>query len=253
MSPPYKPLPRTTTGSVLTASEIASLVVDRRFGTEYQPVIELRTGTIIGHEALSRFFDGEGHPVSPGMVFARLHDDPTLLLRVEAETKRFQVENAPGGPLFLNVDPDSFHAANGPARSAFLDTMTSHRAGIVVEVIESLSINDARRGRDMVRALRQRAIGVALDDVGAPDTLLSLESLREADILKLDASWLVRAADPRDRAILEMLLALARRLGTRSILEGIETRAQLDLARALGVDAVQGFLYREKFTSRLAA
>ena len=208
---------------------------------------------MIGHEALSRFFDGDGRPVSPGPVFARLHEDPPLLLHVEAETKRFQVENAPGGPLYLNVDPDSFHAASAASRVALLDTIAGHAPGVVVEIIESLSILDVRRGRDMVAALRERAIGVALDDVGAPDTLLSLEALRDADVVKLDASWLGRAEDPRDRAVLEMLLALARRLETRTILEGVETPRQLSLAHALGVDAVQGFLFREKFRSRLAA
>ncbi len=253
MSPPHTPLLRAAAGWVPSASEIASLVVDRRFGTEYQPVIELQSGAVIGHEALSRFFDHEGRPVSPGDAFARLHEEPDLLHHVEVETKRFQVEHAPVGPLFLNVDPDSFHAANGSGRNAFLDTMTAHGAGVVVEVIESLSITDARRGRDMVRALRQRSIGIALDDVGAPDTLLSLEALRDADILKLDRSWLARASDPRDRAILETFLALARRLATRTVMEGVETRAHLDLARTLGVDAVQGFLFREQFRSRLAA
>jgi EAL domain-containing protein (putative c-di-GMP-specific phosphodiesterase class I) len=238
---------------VPTASEIASLVVSRRFGTEYQPVIDLRTGAVIGHEALSRFFDGEGRPVSPGPVFARLHEEPSLLLHVEAATKQFQIEHAPEGPLYLNVDPDSFHAAGEAEDNELLDSMGGHAAGIVVEVIESVSSNDARRGRDLVRALRERSIAIALDDLGAPDTMVSLDSLRDADILKLDACWLYRAGDPRDRAVLDMLLALAQRLGTRTVLEGIETVAQLELARALGVDAVQGFLFREQFSSRLAA
>lgn len=253
MTPPPSPPFQRDMSPIPTASEIASLVAGHRFGTEYQPVIELRSGATIGHEALSRFFDGHGRPVSPGPVFARLHDDPSLLLHVEAETKRFQVENAPRGPLYLNVDPDSFHVASASSRASLLDTMSGHAPGVVVEVIETLSISDARRGRDMVTALRQRAIGVALDDVGAPDTLVSLEALRDADIVKLDASWLARAGDTRDRAVLEMLLALARRLETRTILEGIETPAQLALARSLGVDAVQGFLFRERFRSRLAA
>jgi EAL domain-containing protein (putative c-di-GMP-specific phosphodiesterase class I) len=236
-----------------SASEIASLVRHRRFGTEYQPVVELSSGVTIGHEALSRFFDGEGRPVSPYSVFARLHDDLALLLHVESTTKRFQIENAPCGPLYLNVDPDSFHAAGHEAENSLLDAIGGHQAGVVVEVIESSSVSDAHRGSDMVRALRQRSIGIALDDVGAPDTLLSLEALRDVDVLKLDSSWLVRAHEDRDRAVLDALLGLARRLGTRTVLEGVETSEHLAIARALGVDAVQGYLFRGQFTSRLAA
>ena len=72
-------------------------------------------------------------------------------------------------------------------------------------------------------------------------------------MLKLDASWLHRASDARDRAILDALLAVARRLEMRSVLEGVETASQLALARCLGVDAVQGFLFRGRFRSRRAA
>ncbi len=238
---------------VPSSSDVLALVLDRCFAVEYQPIIDLATGATIAHEALSRFFDVQGRPVPPGAVFARLHEDPSLLLYVEAETKRFQIENAPAGPLHLNVDPDSFHAGrNGTDGNALLDVLQSHSAPVVVEVIETMSYADARLGRELVRALRARHMVIALDDVGAPDTLISLEVLKEADVLKLDASWLLRIADPRERIILDAILALARRLGARTVLEGVETPAQLELAVALGVDAVQGFLYRGQFTTRAA-
>jgi EAL domain-containing protein (putative c-di-GMP-specific phosphodiesterase class I) len=253
MVPVSRRLPYARLRCHATASEIASLVRRRRFGTEYQPVVELSSGVTIGHEALSRFFDGDGRPVSPYSVFARLHDDLSLLLHVESTTKQFQIENAPGGPLYLNVDPDSFHAADDGAENSLLDAIGGRQAGVVVEVIESSSVSDAHRGSDMVRALRRRSIGIALDDVGAPDTLVSLEALRDVDVLKLDSSWLVRVHHARDRAVLDALLSLARCLGTRTVLEGVETSEHLAVARALGVDAVQGYLFRGRFTSRLAA
>ena len=238
---------------VPSSSDVLALVLGRCFAVEYQPIIDLETGATIAHEALSRFFDVQGRPIPPGAVFARLHEDPSLLLYVEAETKRFQIENAPDGPLHLNVDPDSFHAGrNGNGGNALLDVLQSHTAPVVVEVIETMSYADARLGRELVRALRARQMVVALDDVGAPDALLSLEVLKDADVLKLDASWLVRIADPRERIILDAVLALARRLGARTVLEGVETAQQLETAVALGVDAVQGFLYRGQFTTRAA-
>ena len=238
---------------VPTSAEVLALVHGRCFAVEYQPIIDLATGATIAHEALSRFFDEQGRSIPPAAVFAQLHEDPSLLLYVEAETKRIQIEHAPHGPLHLNVDPDSFHAGrNGRGGNALLDVLQSHDEQVVVEVIETMSFADARLGREFVRALRARQMVVALDDVGAPDSLLSLETLKEADVLKLDASWLLRIADPRERVILEALLDLARRLGARTVLEGVETAAQLETANALGVDAVQGFLYRGQFTTRAA-
>ncbi|WP_176064578.1 EAL domain-containing protein [Anaeromyxobacter diazotrophicus] len=238
--------------SVPSSCDVLALVLGRRFAVEYQPIVDLHTGETIGHEALSRFFDAQGGPVSPGAVFARLHEEPSLLLYVEAETKRFQIENAPDGPLHLNVDPDSFHAGRNGSANGLLDVIQAREQPVVVEVIETMCFADARYGRELVSALRERSMPVALDDVGAPDALLSLETLKDADVLKLDASWLGRMGDPRERAILEALLGLARRLGARTILEGVETESQLELAAALGVDAVQGFLFRGQFRTRAA-
>jgi EAL domain-containing protein (putative c-di-GMP-specific phosphodiesterase class I) len=234
-----------------SSRDVLALVLGRRFAVEYQPIVDLRTGQTVGHEALSRFFDAQDRPVAPAAVFARLHDEPSLLLFVEAETKRFQIENAPDGPLHLNIDPDSFHAGRNGGRNGLLDLIQS-RGDVVVEVIETMSFADARYGRELVHALHDRSMPVALDDVGAPDALLSLETLKDADVVKLDASWLWRVRDPRERAILEALLGLSHRLGAKTILEGVETSQQLELATSLGVDAVQGYLFRGQFRTRAA-
>ncbi len=233
--------------AVPSPTEILGMVLDRRFGVEYQPVIDLGSGQTVGHEALARFRDRHGRPMPAPTVFARLHEEPSLLLHVELETKRLALERAPAGPIYVNIDPDSFHAGEIAGENVLLETLAAATGPVVVEAIETTSMSDARRGAEMVRAIRARGIGVALDDVGAPDGLLSLELLAEVDVLKLDRSWLVRARDPRSRAVLDALAALARRLGTRTVLEGVETAAHLALARELCVDSVQGFLFRDRF------
>ncbi len=238
---------------VPSPSEIMGLVLDRRFAVEYQPVVDLQTGETIGHEALARFFDARGRPVPPAGVFARLHEDPPSLLQVELETKRLHVEHAPAGALYVNIDPDSYHEDRATGGTTLLDALAASGSPVVVEAIEARTSVGARRGRALLRAVRARGLGVALDDVGAPDTLLSLEALIDLDVLKLDRSWLDRAGNPRERAVLEALASLARRLDTRTVLEGIETASHLALARAVGVDAVQGFLFRDRFLSSAAA
>ena len=234
-------------------SDVLALVLARQFGVEYQPIVELRTGRTVGYEALSRFADPAGREVPAASVFACLHDDPTLLLFVEVETKRFQMNQAPAGTLYLNVDADSFQAGSRVDRNPLVELLAGRKGETVVEVIEALDVADARLSRGLVDAMRAIGIGVALDDVGAPDALISLEALKEADVLKLDRTWLDRIHQPRDRAVLEALLGLARRLGSRTILEGVETPLHLALAEELGVDAVQGFLFRDRFVLRNAS
>jgi EAL domain-containing protein (putative c-di-GMP-specific phosphodiesterase class I) len=223
------------------------MVLDRRFGIEYQPVVDLASGQTVGHEALARFRDGRGCAMSPPAVFARLHREPSLLLHVELETTRLALERAPAGPIYVNIDPESFHAGGVAGENALLEALSAAVGPVVVEAIETTSLSDSFRGGAMVRAIRARGIAVALDDVGAPGGLLSLELLAEVDVLKLDRSWLTRAQDPRSRAVLDAISALARRLGTRTVLEGVETAAHMALARELCVDAVQGFLFRDRF------
>jgi EAL domain-containing protein (putative c-di-GMP-specific phosphodiesterase class I) len=235
-------------GASYALGELLELVLARRVGVEYQPIIELSSGAVVGHEALSRFYDPLGQQLMPAAVFARLHEDPALLLHVEVETKRVQLAHAPPGALYLNVDPDSFAAA-GSCRGNPLVELLGSRRGVVVEVIENMSISDAHLGRAMVRDLRRRGLGVALDDVGAPDALLSLEVLADVDVVKLDRSWFRRLSDENERAVLESVIALTRRLGARTVLEGAETPDDLVIARHLGVDCVQGYLFTDQFLS----
>jgi EAL domain-containing protein (putative c-di-GMP-specific phosphodiesterase class I) len=244
-APARTPAPRPDGPS---APEIVAWVEEGGLGAEYQPLVDVRSGATVAHEALARFFAPGGGRVSTGFVLERLHGNPAGLLRVEWEAKRLQLERAPPGPLHLNLDPDAFHEAERPGGNVLLDLLARAEPGrLVAEVNESLPVCDGRRSRDMVRALSGAGIAVALDDIGAPESLLSLEVLQESEVLKFDRSWLRRAADPAQRATLEALVGLARRLGARTVLEGVERESDLALARSLGFDAVQGYLFRDRF------
>jgi EAL domain-containing protein (putative c-di-GMP-specific phosphodiesterase class I) len=116
---------------------------------------------------------------------------------------------------------------------------------VVVEVIENLDASDAALSRGMVATARSRGLRVALDDVGAANSLLSFEALDEADVLKFDRMLLRALARPRRRAVIQALARMARETGGKSILEGVETTADLQLARELGVDWVQGWFFEE--------
>lgn len=239
------PAPRGRAQVVAVALEA---VLARRFGAEYQPIVEVRGGKLVAHEALARFFDPTGAPVAPLPIFAELRRRRGLLLRVELELKRFQIRHAPAGPLFLNVDASGFAEARRGRRNALLEIL--RRAGsarLVVEAVESRSRDDLRLEQEMLAGLRAAGLSVALDDVGAPDALLSLDSLRRADVVKLDRTWLAGTAGGSRLAALEALVRLARQLGKRTVLEGVECDRDLALARDLGVDWAQGFLFRDRF------
>lgn len=217
------------------------------YWTAYEPVIEVRTLKAVAHEALARFRRPDGTPFPTGSMFALLHADPALLLETELALKRHQLGHAPAGELFVNLDPDSWSPAGRGAESPVLDLLASAGPHLVVEVIENTDAADAVAGRELVATLRARGLRVALDDVGATNGLLSFETLDAADVLKFDRSLLQRLGSRgRRRAIVEAFVRMARSTGARTVLEGIETVADLALARDLGVDLVQGYLFRDR-------
>ncbi len=217
-----------------------------RFWTEYQAIVHARTGKTCAYEALARFCRGDGHPIAPADMFAVLHADPSLLLRAELTLKLHQVEHAPRAPLFVNLDPDSWSRAGDRLRNPFLALIASARSRVVVEVTEAMASADVVRAQSMIGCLRGRRIAVALDDVGAANGLLSFDAIAEAEVLKFDRTLIPRMRHPRARALVQALTRMARETGAHTVLEGVETTGEFVIARDLGFDLVQGFLFRDR-------
>jgi len=212
----------------------------------YEPFIELKTGRVVGYEALARFVRPDGVAVSPGSLFALLHTDPQLLFAMELAVKRHQLAHAPPGlELFVNLDPDSWAAGGEGPDNPLLDLLAAAPMPLVVEAIENLDVGDALVSREMIAAARARGLRIALDDVGAANSLLSFESLDEAEVFKFDRTLLRALGRPRRRAVIQALARMARETGARTILEGVESATDLQLAKDLGVDCVQGWFFEE--------
>jgi EAL domain-containing protein (putative c-di-GMP-specific phosphodiesterase class I) len=111
---------------------------------------------------------------------------------------------------------------------------------------EALATADAARAQAMIAALRGRRVAVALDDVGAANGLLSFDAIADAEVLKFDRTLIPRLRHPRARALVEALVRMGRETGAHTVLEGVETTAEFVLARDLGFDLVQGFLFRDR-------
>src|SRR6266545_4477821 len=157
-----------------------------RFWTEYQAIVQARTGRTVAYEALGRFHRRDGRALPPARMFAVLHADPALLLRAELTLKLHQVEHAPRAPLFVNLDPDSWARAGDRHRNPFLALFSSSSRRVVVEVTEAMAVADVSRAQEMIRALRGRRLPIALDDVGAANGLLSFDAIVDAEVLKFD-------------------------------------------------------------------
>lgn len=227
---------------------ITELINQRRYGAEYQPLIDCQTGEVVAYEALARFYGADGVSVPPLDMFRYLHESPLMLARVEQDLKQIQLSQRPAGKkLFINLDPDAYlgFGYGGPENP--LISLIAQHDNLVVELIENTSVNDAVASQELISELMALGKQLALDDVGAPDSMVALPVLSTVDYIKFDRSWLARIDDENSLILLESLISYARRTGKTTVLEGIETEQQLQLALQLQIDLVQGFLYKQQF------
>ncbi|MEQ8274563.1 MAG: EAL domain-containing protein [Deltaproteobacteria bacterium] len=211
---------------------------------EYQPIVRADEETIWGYEALARFSVG-GTTYAPDDVFHALHEQRARFLALETRAKRFQLENRPAKhPLFVNLDPDV-------CEGAALDHWVTELGGaddLVVEIIENTSVTNLDNVRRFTQRLDGSGVNVALDDIGGTNNLFSFDLLEDVRYLKLDRRWFERLdRDPAYRSLLGGMIEFARARGVGTVLEGVESRRHLSIARGLGVDFVQGFLFADAF------
>jgi len=227
-------------------AQVRDIVSNQRYGVEYQPLVCTRSGDITAFEALARFHTAQGGQLPPLAVFEAMHLEPDLLRRAECDLKQLQLDHAPAGyELFLNLDPHALAAANG--RAPALLQRLAQTPGVVVELIENTDIHDARAALRLHDMLSRQGVRTALDDIGAPHALLSLDLITAVDFLKFDRSWFTRLERAHGQLMFRAMLDFAAQAERRTVLEGIEDAAMLATARDYAIDRVQGFHFRPLF------
>ncbi|RJK95334.1 EAL domain-containing protein [Vallicoccus soli] len=200
-----------------------------------QPLVDLRTGAVVAHEALARF---PGEP-DVAAVFARAQEQGTgPVLEASALAAALALPGRPAGTLLhVNV---SVHALAEPV---VLQALPAELAGVVVELTEAGRLGDHAALGPVLADLRRRGALVALDDVGSGAAdLRRLVDLRP-DVVKVDRALVAGVhADAARRALLGALVTCAHELGMVVCAEGVEEDADLRALAALGVDQAQGWL-----------
>ncbi len=234
------------TADVDNAAERGELVVD------YQPVVDLASGAVLGVEALVRWqhptrgllppsaFIGiaeeTGAVASIGSwvletgandlcAWQRRHDIPELVLNVNASVRELEE------PSFASHVADTLGRAGlNPRR-------------LVVEVTESVFADTAGGAANTLAALRSMGVRVALDDFGTGYSCIAYLRTLPVDIIKIDRSFISgHQGDASDFALVEAIVEFGRRLGLDAVAEGIEEVDQLLRLQNIGCRSGQGFL-----------
>ncbi len=222
-----------------------------RFRLHYQPQVELRSGRVVGAEALLRWRDPALGEVAPSR-FVPVAEDSGFIVAIGdwvlAQAVRQGAAWLARGkalPVAINVSALQFQQPQFVERVAAVLAASGLPAQLLeLELTESILVRDADEALQRLRALARIGVRLAIDDFGTGYSSLAYLKRFPIDKLKIDRSFVQGLpGDDSDSAIVVAILQMARALGMKVIAEGVESEAQRQFLLDSGCDEFQGYLY----------
>jgi diguanylate cyclase (GGDEF)-like protein len=232
--------------NIRSTDEIVAALNERRIFLAYEPVVACRDRSVGFYECLMRIRRADGGlipageivPVAERLGLVRLLDFRVLELVVE------ELIAAPALQASLNVSPAS---TVDPDWWASLATLLRQHSGaaerLIVELTESAAIHDVEETRNLLARVKELGCRIAIDDFGAGYT--SFRNLRrlDVDLVKIDGAYVRDMAQSKDdRAFVQSLIELARRLGLATVAEWVQDEPAARMLADWGCDFLQGSL-----------
>jgi diguanylate cyclase (GGDEF)-like protein/PAS domain S-box-containing protein len=214
----------------------------------YQPILRLGAQELVGAEALLRWRHPERGLVPPA-EFIGLAEASGLIVPIGEWVLGEACRQAArwGGGLRMSVNLSTRQVREqglDKAVRAALDAAKLQGGCLILEITETLLMENPEGGRRMLEALRALGVRVALDDFGTGYSSLAYLRHFPIDGLKIDRTFVHDITlDPEDAKIVRAIIGLARDLRLAVTAEGIETHAQLQFLLAHGCDFGQGWLF----------
>jgi diguanylate cyclase (GGDEF)-like protein len=232
--------------NIRVTDEIVTALNERRIVMAYEPVVAARSRETAFYECLVRMEQADGEvllapdivPVAERLGLIRLVDHRVLELVIA------ELANSAAVQLSLNISPDT---TMDPDWWASIESLMQAHPGVgerlIVEITETVAIQDIDDVRGFVTRLKNFGSRIAIDDFGAGYT--SFRNLRKlgVDIVKIDGAFvqnIARSAD--DRAFVQTLIDLARRLQIKTVAEWVQDEESAVMLREWGCDYIQGRL-----------
>lgn len=223
------------------------------FVLHYHPLVDVSRGEVAGVEALLRWRNPRQGLLGPDRFISILEETGLILPVGEWALNQAvrQVRALAGGGaamrLCVNLSTRQFQRRDLVDSVAATLRDTGMAPGqLELEITESLLMQDMEAAIEKLQALRDLGVQLSIDDFGTGFSSLSYLSRFPLTTLKIDKSFIHHIVDrPNDQAIAKSIIALARSLKLRVVVEGVEEPAQLEFFRAFGCDEVQGFLFAQ--------
>jgi diguanylate cyclase (GGDEF)-like protein len=232
-----------------TLEQLRTALDDDQLDVHYQPKLDLRSGRVIGVEALVRWNHPERGLLFPD-VFLPLAEQAGLMRRLalrvlERSLRDLQAWRSGGSDLSVavNLSVSNLQDVALPEQvEMLLDAFGVPASALTLEITEDVLMADAARSQQVMAALRRLGVRLSVDDYGTGYSSLSYLRALPVDELKLDRSFVSHlTTDERATAIVRSTLQLSLDLGMCMVVEGVEDAATLTALRAWGCDVAQGY------------
>ncbi len=217
----------------------------------YQPKVDLKTGDVVGLEALIRWFHPTRGLVPPdefiplaertGLIQALTHRVLGLVVAQLAEWQRAGIEL----PVAVNLSARNLMEPDlDTTIEALLQACAVPPRLLEIEITESAMIEDPARAEAMMRKLTAVGLTVAVDDFGTGYTSMAQLETMPVRTLKIDRSFVQSIGeDPGNSVIAKAIIDLAHEFGLQAVAEGVEDRSVTRKLQELDCDVAQGFLW----------
>jgi len=216
----------------------------------FQPIVHAATGRCTSAEVLARWHDAEHGWVCP-TTFIPMAENLGL---IHALGSQILLASLDALQKLQSRGSDILIAVNISKRQLFIRSFAEWLVAevsrrnlqpgkLILEVTESLALNDVERGADHVHELRESGFLIAIDDFGTGYSSLSQLHEMNAVELKIDISFVRRLHEPAGKSMVQAIVNMAQALGLKTVAEGVETQEDADTLCQMGVSCLQGHLF----------
>lgn len=238
-------------------SELRSALAAGQLELHYQPKVSLRSGRIVGAEALIRWRHPERGMIPPG-VFIPLAEETGLIFEIgswvlEEACRQVRAWIDAGlsmPPIAVNLSARQFDRRLPARVQAVLERHQVEPSAIMLEITESLLVGGADNVIAIMNDLVAMGLALALDDFGTGYSSLAYLKKFPISTLKIDRSFVIGLpSEENDCAIARAIVTMAQQLRQEIVAEGVETVEQMAFLRDLGCDQLQGWLFSPAVTA----
>jgi diguanylate cyclase (GGDEF)-like protein len=224
----------------------------QQFVLYYQPQVDIRSGRVVGAEALLRWRRPDRGIVGPGEFLARAEENGLIVPINEwvlrdacREAKSWQRPGEPPLRVSVNLSPIQFRKQNVPLLVTRILGETGLDPWLLdLELTENIVMENAEAvARDLQR-LRDLGVKISIDDFGTGYSSLTYVKQFPVDRLKIDQCFIRNlTSDPNDAVIIRTIVSLGHSLELDVVAEGVESREQMQLLRFEGCHEMQGYYF----------